>query len=239
MFERKRHAAGVGLEHVSSKFDWADAEGADHLVLILSSYPTNPCSDWIGKKRATARFKVHVVDGKHLKQVLLKFPPLLEGYFASPVQRVLRNSIVDWALCALLPEVGRESYVLCNSGLSRLDSLEHAFILASLAASRSGIGSKVDGQNEEFAEKLCAVARDAQHDWNLSDLVAGIVELFDRERAELLEERHGIEGGDIPQIQTASVRYDLVAKERYVEGFLTWLRVSNGFWIEAIIARER
>jgi hypothetical protein len=46
-------------------------------------------------------------------------------------------------------------------------------------------------------------------------------------------------GGDIPQIQSSSVRYDLVAKERQVEGFLTWLRVSDGFWIEAIIARER
>src|SRR5882724_103439 len=137
-FECKRHAAGVGVKHVSSKFDWADAEGADHLVLILSCYPTNPCRDWIGKKRATARFKVHVVDGKHLKQVLLKFPPLLERYFASPIQRVLRNSIVDWALCALLPEVGRVSYVLCNSDLSRLDSLERACLLASSAASRSG-----------------------------------------------------------------------------------------------------
>ena len=55
----------------------------------------------------------------------------------------------------------------------------------------------------------------------------------------MLEERHGIMGGDIPQIQTSSVRYDLVAKERYVEGFLTSFRVSDGFWIEAIIARER
>jgi len=229
----------VGVKHVSSKFDWADAEGADHLVLILSCYPTNPCRDWIGKKRATARFKVHVVDGKHLKQVLLKFPQPLERYFASPIQRVLRNSIVDWALCALLPEVGRVSYVLCNSDLSRLDSLERACLLASSAASRSGIGSKVDGQNEQFAEKLCALAHEAEHDRNRSDLVAGIAEIFNRGRAELLEERHGIMGGDIPQIQTSSVRYDLVAKERYVEGFLTSFRVSDGFWIEAIIARER
>lgn len=171
--------------------------------------------------------------------MLLKFPQLLERHFASPVQRVLRNSTVDWVLCALLPEVGRVSYILCISDLSRLDSLERAFILASLAASQSGIGSKVDGQNEEFAEKLCAVAREAEHDRNRSDLVAGIADLFDRGRAELLEERHGIEGGDIPQIQTSSVRYNLVAKERQVEGFLTWLRVSDGFWIEAIIARER
>jgi len=170
----------VSVKHVSSKFDWADAEGADHLVLILSSYPTNPCSDWISKKRATARFKVHVIDGKHLKQVLLKFPQPLERHFASPVQRVLRNSTVDWVLCALLPEVGRVSYILCNSDLSRLDLLERAFILASLAASQSGIGSKVDGQNEEFAEKLCAVARDTEHDRNRSDLVAGIADLFDR-----------------------------------------------------------
>ena len=55
----------------------------------------------------------------------------------------------------------------------------------------------------------------------------------------MLEERHGIVGGEIPQIQTSSVRHDLVAKERHVEGFLTWLRVSDGFWIEAIIAREQ
>ena len=43
----------------------------------------------------------------------------------------------------------------------------------------------------------------------------------------------------MPQIQTSSVRYNLVAKGRQVEGFLTCLRVSEGFWIEAIIARER
>ena len=114
--------------------------------------------------------------------MLLKFPQLLERHFASPVQRVLRISRVDWVLCALLPEVGRVSYILCISDLSRLDSLERALILASLAASQSGIGSKVDGQNEEFAEKLCAVARAAEHDRNQSDLVAGIADLFDRGR---------------------------------------------------------
>jgi len=164
--------------------------------------------------------------------VLLKFPQPLERHFASPVQRVLRNSTVDWVLCALLPKVARVSYILCISDLSRLDSLERAFILASLAASQSGIGSKVDGQNEEFAEKLCAVARDAEHERSRSDLVAGITELFDRGRAELLEERHGIVGGDIPQIQTSSVRYDLVAKKRHVEGFLTWL--STRLWCKTL-----
>ena len=72
-FECKRYEAGIPPEQMNSKFAWADAEKPKHLVFLVSSYLTNNARTWLEKISADKAYKVHLVEGKQLKLLLLSF----------------------------------------------------------------------------------------------------------------------------------------------------------------------
>jgi hypothetical protein len=64
--ECKYYTGGVPVDEISSKFDWAEVERAQHLVIITSSYLTTATRTWIEKRMERATFRLHVLEGKAL-----------------------------------------------------------------------------------------------------------------------------------------------------------------------------
>lgn len=48
--ECKRHHKGVALDQVMEKVAWAQAERADHFLLIVSNYITTDTKNWLEKR---------------------------------------------------------------------------------------------------------------------------------------------------------------------------------------------
>jgi hypothetical protein len=86
--ECKNLASGVGVEEISTKIAWADAEKPDHFAIVTSSYLTSSCREWLEKIEASKTYRIHVLEGKALKTLLLGFPDL--------VQRYLRTSTIGY-----------------------------------------------------------------------------------------------------------------------------------------------
>lgn len=133
-FECKNHASGVPVAEIQDKFAWAEAERANHLALLLATYPTTSCAEWIEKKARQSHFRTHIVEGKALKRIVAKYPDLVARYFAAPAQRLLLNIKLDWRLAGILPGVAHLDRIVYQSALECLDVASLALLLAGAAA---------------------------------------------------------------------------------------------------------
>ncbi|NKM00939.1 restriction endonuclease [Rhizobium leguminosarum] len=102
-FECKHHAKGVGPELLASKFIHALAENPRHLVFFISSFPTTGAKRWIKEISARSAFKIHIVDGEHLRAVLRNHPGIVEKFFSSKLQTVAAAARRSWQLQGLVP----------------------------------------------------------------------------------------------------------------------------------------
>jgi hypothetical protein len=82
-FECKHYTGGVPPEQLNAKIAWADAERPDYLVLLISSYLTNNARTWLEQIRQQKSYQIRVIEGPELKNLLIRFPALIEEHFAT------------------------------------------------------------------------------------------------------------------------------------------------------------
>ncbi len=127
-FECKRFSKGVPPAELNSKIAWADAERPQHLVFFISSYLSTAARDWVEKQRLQKSYRIHVVEGKSLRRLLLGFPEIVQIYFGTEVNQLVRDLKRQWMLHDLLP--GPEALHVLSGKLPAklLSSSDYAFL---------------------------------------------------------------------------------------------------------------
>jgi hypothetical protein len=136
-FECKNYSGGVSPDKLDSKFAWADVEKPNHLVFIMASYPTNPCREWLEKKQSNVDYRVHLVEGKQLKSLVLLYDDLVERYFLNQSERLFRNAFVDWIASGVFADPKRLVVFSKEIDAERLNLEELAFLLTSFCEEAS------------------------------------------------------------------------------------------------------
>ncbi|QQD13144.1 restriction endonuclease [Sphingobacterium sp. UDSM-2020] len=103
--ECKHYSKGIPIEQISGKLDWAVAEKVQHFVLMTNSYPSIATAEYIEKRQRELNFKVHIIDGKLLKQKLLVFPDLVVKYFADDAVVLIQGMLRQWLSHDILPDI--------------------------------------------------------------------------------------------------------------------------------------
>ena len=75
--ECKNHANAINVTDLSTKLAWANAEKPNHLLIITSSYLSKSTFEWLGKMKENAYYRIHVIEGKRLKEILLGYEDLI------------------------------------------------------------------------------------------------------------------------------------------------------------------
>ncbi|PZR19208.1 MAG: hypothetical protein DI539_14800 [Flavobacterium psychrophilum] len=131
-FECKKYSSGVAVTDIMEKIAWARAENADHLVIITSSYLTRDARDFIEKSKNTETYRIHTVEGKYLKELLIRFPDIVRKYFIDNYSLLVKNSFQVWLYYDFLPDPEVLVDLCKNVNLKRLNYSEVAFIWLAL-----------------------------------------------------------------------------------------------------------
>ena len=149
-FECKNHSSGISVDDISSKIAWADAERPAHFVLLASSYLTNDCRTWLEKVSLSKSYRIHYLEGKALKKIVLNNNELLSRYFADKYTKLLLDARKTWLIYDLLPEPPLLSLLSENIDISILTPDELAFIWCSYKIKAQDIDNWCES-NESFS----------------------------------------------------------------------------------------
>jgi hypothetical protein len=128
-FECKYYTNGVPPEKLNSKIAWADAEGIDHLVFIVSSHITNNGYVWLDKMREKSSYQIHVIDGAKLKKILVNYTDIISKYFLNSYRKILKEMKNNWVIHNLFPSAKQVLYVLDNIDISELKTNDLGFVV--------------------------------------------------------------------------------------------------------------
>lgn len=103
-FECKLYTDGVSPEKLNSKIAWADAEKPKHLVFFVSSYITNNARIWLEKISLDKYYKIHIIESKYIKKLLLGYPEIISIYFFDEYIKILTDAKKNWLIHNLLPD---------------------------------------------------------------------------------------------------------------------------------------
>ncbi|RWY48175.1 restriction endonuclease [Mucilaginibacter gilvus] len=145
--ECKRYSNGLPLEQIVEKVNWARVEKADHFLLIVSSYITTATREWLDKAKKTEAFKIHVIEGKFLKQQLLLFPNIIVKYFADDNVRLVRSLLMHWVTHHILPTPKALFDLYQNLDFSKLNHQELGFMWHSYVKSEEELERYCDDNN--------------------------------------------------------------------------------------------
>jgi hypothetical protein len=134
--ECKRFGRGVGPEELQTKIAWADAERPDHLLFFVSSHLTNGCREWLNKIRSQKPYRIHVVEGTLLTDLLLQHSDLLERYCLDRAGKLLLDMKRRWLIHDLLPDLEALALAADTMDTSRLTLDEAVFLWASAVVLR-------------------------------------------------------------------------------------------------------
>ncbi len=105
-FECKHYTGGVPPAEFESKFAWANAKRPEHLVFILSSHITNNGQTYLDERANGVNYKVHLIQGNELKEVLINHIDLVKefGLISSNLaliqllkdKWIIHDEIADW-----------------------------------------------------------------------------------------------------------------------------------------------
>lgn len=127
-FECKKYTSGVAVADIHEKLAWARAEKANHFVIITNSYLTKACREFIEKTRNSESFKIHTIEGKHLKKLIIKFPEIVRKYFIDRYSQLVKNSFQVWLYHDFLPDEKTVVDICRKIELERLSYQEIAFL---------------------------------------------------------------------------------------------------------------
>lgn len=103
-FECKHYTNGVPVEQLITKIAWADAEKPNHLVIFTTSYLSNSSRQWIEKIQKDKQYKIHIIENKLIKYLLINtFPELIEKYFVDKYEKLLLETMKNWLIHDILP----------------------------------------------------------------------------------------------------------------------------------------
>lgn len=131
-FECKRYEGGVPPEVLNSKVVWADAERPKHLLFFVSSYITNNARTWLDAIGRDKPYRIHLVEGKQLQQLVTRSRPLISRYFSTPVQQLMVQAHRAWIHHNLIPEPWLLRTLAEADNLSQYEPGQLAFLWASL-----------------------------------------------------------------------------------------------------------
>lgn len=103
-FECKRYEGGVPPEVLHSKIAWADAERPEHVVLLVSSYITNSARTWLSATARDKPYRIHLIEGKRLEELVARSSSLVIRYFSSDAQQLMQQAHRAWIFHNLIPE---------------------------------------------------------------------------------------------------------------------------------------
>ncbi len=115
----KHYKGGVPPTPLSDAVTWADAQQPQHLLFIVSSYPSNPTRQWLDQISAQKAYGIHTLGGKTLATQIVKYPELVERYFFTEPRRLLRDARSAWASFGIYPS--RRHMVVFLNGLALAD----------------------------------------------------------------------------------------------------------------------
>lgn len=158
--ECKHYTGGVPVEALVSKLSWAEAERPDRLVLVVSSHLTNSARVWLEKRRNQMPCRIHVVEGKALKQLLLPYDNIVELYFGDRYSKLLRQSFEAWCLHGLIPSLDTLLHLVKNLPLEKLEGGELAFLWCLCLFKMSEIEERQEEMEQfhESTEKISPVS---------------------------------------------------------------------------------
>lgn len=109
--ECKHHSRAnpVSVQHLQTKVAWAEAEGADYLLVITSSYLTSDAKDWLEQLEAKKSFRIRYWEESHLTELLNRHPDILRVYFGRRThQHSSRSELADRAIAARIRELQKD-----------------------------------------------------------------------------------------------------------------------------------
>jgi hypothetical protein len=98
------------------------------LVIIVSSHLTNSARTWLEKRRPRVPCRIHVVEGKSLKHLLLGYDDIVERYFGGRYPKLLRQSFETWSLHGLIPSFDTLSLLVKHLPIDKLEDGELVFL---------------------------------------------------------------------------------------------------------------
>ena len=151
--ECKHHTGGVPVEALASKLSWAEAERPDRLVLIVSSHLTNSARNWLEKRRPQMPCRIHLVEGKSLKHLLLAYDKIVELYFGDRYSKLLKQSFETWSLHGLIPSLDTLLHLVKHLPLEKLEGGELAFLWCLCLFKSSEIEKREERREKIFEER--------------------------------------------------------------------------------------
>lgn len=129
-FECKHHSKGINPEAIFSKIAWADSGRPKHFALFTSTYITTPTETWFEGIKSQGKFyKMSIIEGKQLKQLILMFPDLIKKYFISESQKLLHETEINWVVRNILPSIDTLYYLYKNIDYKILEENDLVFLV--------------------------------------------------------------------------------------------------------------
>jgi ribosomal protein S8 len=153
-FECKRYEKGVPPDDLSSKVTWADAEKPKHLLFFISSYLTAGARDWLSKISKDKPYKIHLVEGKRLCSLVSKSHRLMIRYFASNVQKLIKESHRTWIHHNLIPEPELLRTLAEIENLNEYSTSQLAFLWAALKVRINEVLTNMDDSYPESYDEI-------------------------------------------------------------------------------------
>lgn len=158
-FECKRYEDGVPPEALHSKIAWADAERPKHLVFFISSHVTNNARTWLEAITRDKFYRVHLVEGKQLKHLLLRSQSLIARHFSSEVQQLMQQAHRAWVLHNLIPEPWLLTTLAETQNLSEYVPGQLAFLWATMKIRFLELNDKMADSWSESYDVIFSVLR--------------------------------------------------------------------------------
>lgn len=138
--ECKLYSKGVPPEQINPKISWADAEMPQHLAIMTGSYLTNNARTWLEKIEPQKAYRIHLIEGKKLKQLLLVFPELISKYFIDEHFKLLQGAYSNWIVHNLPPSSEALSVIHTAVDVKKLSVDELVFLWCAAHIQSTDVG---------------------------------------------------------------------------------------------------
>lgn len=130
-FECKFFSEGVPPEKLYSKIAWADAERPNHYVFFIKPYLTNQSNEWLEKIKQQKNYLIHVVEEKMLKELIYKYPSLIEKYFLTKNMKLLKSVKEMWLIHDSIPDIKLIEYMVNDINYRNFTNSDIVFLILS------------------------------------------------------------------------------------------------------------
>lgn len=227
-FECKRYEKGVPPEELNPKIAWADAEKPNHLVLLISSYLTNNARNWLEKIAMQKPYTIHIVEGKVLKKLMIRFPDIVSRYFLNHEMKLLLDTRRSWLNLDLLPEPQTLNFLVKKLDFNKVSIDDLAFLWCSIKLRHEEIDLWLFENDEtlliDFMFQLLADSE------NFKDSVVTIQD-------DIIVEEHSIGSSDWEVIYNKQLVASLMlnSSTKPLRAMYTFVRDSKGEGLEVLV----